>query len=150
LLCLSGTGLAGGHSDFVDHWGHAQPEQIWLELSDDSDWDPVAQKFGALVPVFGTLATSVIALLIGVPVSFGIAVFLTELCPNVLKRPLGIAVELLAGIPSIIYGMWGLFVFAPLFADHMQPVLIDNLGDIPLIGCCFRGRRWALAYLLPA
>ena len=105
----------------------------------DSDWDPVAQKFGALVPVFGTLATSFIALLIGVPVSFGIAVFLTELCPNVLKRPLGIAVELLAGIPSIIYGMWGLFVFAPMFADHIQPVLIDNLGDIPLIGLLFQG-----------
>ncbi|MBV8679074.1 MAG: phosphate ABC transporter permease subunit PstC [Aquitalea sp.] len=110
----------------------------WSFLT-ESEWDPVGQKFGALVPVFGTLATSVIALLIGVPVSFGIAIFLTELCPNALKRPLGIAVELLAGIPSIIYGMWGLFVFAPLFADHVQPLLIDNLGDIPLIGLLFQG-----------
>jgi len=105
----------------------------------NSDWDPVNNSFGSIVPVFGTLATSAIALLIAVPVSFGIAIFLTELCPNKLKRPLGIAVELLAGIPSIIYGMWGLFVFAPLFADKVQPMLIDNLGDIPLIGLLFQG-----------
>lgn len=104
-----------------------------------SDWDPVSAKFGAVVPIFGTLATSFIALLIGVPVSFGVALFLTELCPVWLKRPLGIAVELLAGIPSIIYGMWGLFVFAPLFADHVQPMLIDNLGELPLIGFLFQG-----------
>ncbi|MDF0605547.1 phosphate ABC transporter permease subunit PstC [Neisseriaceae bacterium TC5R-5] len=104
-----------------------------------NEWDPVADRYGALVPIFGTLATSFIALLIGVPVSFGIALFLTELCPTWLKRPLGVAVELLAGIPSIIYGMWGLFVFAPFFSDHIQPVLIDNLGDIPLLGILFQG-----------
>jgi phosphate transport system permease protein len=104
-----------------------------------SDWDPVANKFGAVVPIFGTLVTSVIALMIGVPVSFGIALFLTELCPLWLKRPLGIAVELLAGIPSIIYGMWGLFVFAPIFSEHVQPWLIDNLGPLPLIGWFFQG-----------
>ncbi|PTU66388.1 MULTISPECIES: phosphate ABC transporter permease subunit PstC [Chromobacterium] len=104
-----------------------------------SDWDPVNERFGALVPIFGTLATSFIALLIGVPVSFGIALFLTELCPTWLKRPLGIAVELLAGIPSIIYGMWGLFVFAPIFADHVQPLLIDTLGEVPLLGVLFQG-----------
>ncbi|KMN36601.1 MULTISPECIES: phosphate ABC transporter permease subunit PstC [Chromobacterium] len=104
-----------------------------------SDWDPVNEQFGALVPIFGTLATSFIALLIGVPVSFGIALFLTELCPTWLKRPLGIAVELLAGIPSIIYGMWGLFVFAPIFADHVQPLLTDTLGNIPLLGVLFQG-----------
>jgi len=104
-----------------------------------SDWDPVANKFGALVPIFGTLVTSVIALLIGVPVSFGIALFLTELCPPWLKRPLGIAVELLAGIPSIIYGMWGLFVFAPIFSDRLQPWLIDTFGPIPFIGQLFQG-----------
>lgn len=91
------------------------------------------------MPIFGTLATSFIALLIGVPVSFGIALFLTELCPTWLKRPLGIAVELLAGIPSIIYGMWGLFVFAPIFADHVQPLLTDTLGNIPLLGVLFQG-----------
>lgn len=105
----------------------------------NTDWDPVQEKFGAVVPIFGTLATSFIALLIGVPVSFGIALFLTELCPTWLKRPLGIAVELLAGIPSIIYGMWGLFVFAPFFADHIQPWLIDNLGELPLLGFLFQG-----------
>jgi phosphate transport system permease protein len=104
-----------------------------------TDWDPVNNKFGAVVPIFGTLATSIIALLIGVPVSFGIALFLTELCPVWLKRPLGIAIELLAGIPSIIYGMWGLFVFAPIFGDKVEPWLIDNLGALPLIGFLFQG-----------
>ncbi|RXZ44845.1 phosphate ABC transporter permease subunit PstC [Crenobacter cavernae] len=104
-----------------------------------SDWDPVGEKFGALVPIYGTIATAAIALLIGVPVSFGIALFLTELCPVWLKRPLGIAIELLAGIPSIIYGMWGLFVFAPLFGEHVQPWLIENLGELPGIGFLFQG-----------
>jgi len=104
-----------------------------------SDWDPVAEKFGAVVPIFGTLVTSFIALLIGVPASFGIALFLTEICPPVLKRPLGIAVELLAGIPSIIYGMWGLFVFAPLFSEHVQPWVLENMGELPLIGFLFQG-----------
>jgi phosphate transport system permease protein len=92
-----------------------------------------------LVPIVGTLATSAIALLIGVPVSFGIALFLTELSPTWLKRPLGTAIELLAAIPSIIYGMWGLFVLAPLFADHVQPWLIGTLGATPLIGALFKG-----------
>lgn len=104
-----------------------------------SEWDPVADHFGAAVPIFGTLVTSIIALMIGVPISFGIALFLTELCPPWLKRPLGIAVELLAGIPSIIYGMWGLFVFAPIFSEHVQPWLIDNLGPLPMIGWIFQG-----------
>ncbi|BEV72176.1 MULTISPECIES: phosphate ABC transporter permease subunit PstC [unclassified Paludibacterium] len=104
-----------------------------------SEWDPVAGSFGAAVPIFGTLITSMIALLIGVPVSFGIALFLTELCPTWLKRPLGIAVELLAGIPSIIYGMWGLFVFAPYFSERIQPWLIDNVGPLPMIGWIFQG-----------
>ncbi len=104
-----------------------------------TEWDPVAENFGALVPIYGTLMTSFIALLIGVPVSFGIALFLTELSPPWLKRPLGIAVELLAGIPSIIYGMWGLFVFAPWFGDHIQPWIIDNMGELPLVGFLFQG-----------
>jgi len=104
-----------------------------------SEWNPVTEKFGALVPIVGTLVTSLIALLIGVPVSFGIALFLTELSPPWLKRPLGTAVELLAAIPSIIYGMWGLFVLAPLFADYVQPWLIKTLGATPLIGLLFKG-----------
>ncbi len=105
----------------------------------DSEWNPVTEQFGALVPIVGTLVTSFIALLIGVPVSFGIALFLTELSPPWLKRPLGTAIELLAAIPSIIYGMWGLFVLAPLFADHVQPWLINSLGAVPVIGALFKG-----------
>lgn len=104
-----------------------------------AEWDPVTDKFGALVPIVGTLVTSTIALLIAIPVSFGIALFLTELSPRWLRRPLGIAIELLAGIPSIIYGMWGLFVFAPLFADYVQPWLIEKLGPLPIFGPLFQG-----------
>ncbi len=104
-----------------------------------SNWDPVAGEFGALAPIYGTLVTSIIAVVIAVPVSFGIAVFLTELCPNFLKKPLGIAIELLAGIPSIIYGMWGLFVFAPWFGETVQPWLIDNLASLPITGQMFVG-----------
>ena len=102
-------------------------------------WNPVKHDFGALAPIYGTLVTSAIALAIGVPVSFGIALFLTEMCPAFLKRPLGTAVELLAAIPSIIYGMWGLFVFAPFFGDYVQPLLADTLGRVPLIGDLFQG-----------
>jgi len=102
-------------------------------------WNPVTKQFGALAPIYGTLVTAAIALAIGVPVSFGIALFLTEMCPPVLKRPLGTAVELLAAIPSIIYGMWGLFVFAPFFGDHVQPVLTRVLGDLWILGPLFQG-----------
>jgi phosphate transport system permease protein len=104
-------------------------------------WNPVTRQFGALAPVYGTLVTSAIALLIGVPVSFGIALFLTEMCPPLLKRPLGTAVELLAAIPSIIYGMWGLFVFAPFFAAHVQPWLARTVGGVPLNGTLCQGPR---------
>jgi len=102
-------------------------------------WNPVKLEFGALAPIYGTLVTSAIALLIGVPVSFGIALFLTEMCPVVLKRPLGMAVELLAAIPSIIYGMWGLFVFAPVFGDYVQPVLTRTFGNLWILGPLFQG-----------
>src|SRR5437870_1435805 len=101
-------------------------------------WNPVTEQFGALVPIVGTLVTSFIALIIGIPVSFGIALFLTELSPVWLRRPLGTAIELLAAIPSIIYGMWGLFVFAPAFAE-LQPWLTASLGAIPLAGILFQG-----------
>jgi phosphate transport system permease protein len=103
------------------------------------DWDPVREEFGALVPIYGTLMTSLIAMVIGIPVSFGIALFLTELSPGWLKRPLGTAIELLAAIPSIIYGMWGLFVLAPLVQSHLQPFLISLFGEVPLIGMLFEG-----------
>src|SRR5689334_14976103 len=112
-----------------------------------SQWNPVTGQFGAVVPVYGTLVTSFIALLIAIPVSFGIALFLTELSPVWLRRPLGIGVELLAAIPSIIYGMWGLFVFAPLFADHVQPWIIETLGSIPGIGLLFRGAPQGIGVL---
>jgi phosphate transport system permease protein len=102
-------------------------------------WNPVKEDFGALVPIYGTLATSAIATLVGIPVSFGIAFFITELCPPVLKRPLGVAIELLAGIPSIIYGIWGLFVFAPILQSTVQPFLINTLGNVPGIGPLFAG-----------
>ena len=102
-------------------------------------WDPVKMNFGALAPIYGTLVTSAIALLIGVPVSFGIAIFLTEMCPAVLKRPLGTAVELLAAIPSIIYGMWGLFIFAPVFGDYVQPLLTRTFGNLWILGPLFQG-----------
>lgn len=112
-----------------------------------TEWNPVTGEFGAGVPIYGTLVTSFIALLIAVPVSFGIALFLTELSPNWMRRPLGIAIELLAGIPSIIYGMWGLFVFAPVFADHIQPWLIDNVGTWPLVGFLFKGAPQGIGVL---
>src|SRR5436190_13243217 len=104
-----------------------------------AQWNPVTEQFGALVPIVGTLVTSFIALIIGIPVSFGIALFLTELSPIWMRRPLGTAIELLAAIPSIIYGMWGLFVLAPLFADHVQPWLIHTIGAAPIIGALFKG-----------
>jgi len=110
-------------------------------------WNPVTGQFGALAPIYGTVATSLIALVIGVPVSFGIALFLTEMCPVALKRPLGTAVELLAAIPSIIYGMWGLFVFAPFFADHVQPLIQRVFGDVWIIGPLFQGAPTGLGVL---
>jgi len=102
-------------------------------------WNPVTLQFGALAPIYGTLVTSAIALLIGVPLSFGIALFLTEMCPAFLRRPLGTAVELLAAVPSIIYGMWGLFVFAPFFGDYIEPLLSRTLGHVWLIAPLFEG-----------
>ncbi len=110
-------------------------------------WDPVREDFGALVPIFGTVVTSFIALLIAVPVSFGIALFLTELSPPALKTPLGVAIELLAAIPSIIYGMWGLFIFAPFLAKYVEPWLIANLGPIPIFGGLFRGAPMGIGVL---
>lgn len=103
------------------------------------EWDPVNDQYGAMIAIYGTLATSIIALAVAFPISFGIALFLTEICPVWLRRPLGTAVELLAGVPSIIYGMWGLFVFAPLFAEYVQPALKETLGQLPLIGVVFQG-----------
>jgi phosphate transport system permease protein len=104
-----------------------------------TDWDAVNGKFGALVPIYGTLVTSAIALIIAVPVSIGIALFLTEIAPRWSRAPIGIAVELLAAIPSIIYGMWGLFVFAPFMGAHVEPWLTNTFGNWPVIGPIFTG-----------
>jgi phosphate transport system permease protein len=104
-----------------------------------AEWDPVKEQFGALVPIYGTIATSAIALIIAIPVSFGIAMFLTELSPVWLRRPLGTAIEMLAAIPSIIYGMWGLFVFAPIFQVYVQPLVKSTLGQVPGVGALFSG-----------
>ncbi len=104
-----------------------------------SEWDPVKDSYGGLVMIYGTLVTSVIALLIAVPVSFGIALFLTELSPGWLKRPLGIAVELLAAVPSIVYGMWGLLVFGPILATYVQIPLQSLLGGVPYLGSLVSG-----------
>jgi len=110
-------------------------------------WNPVKNQFGGLAPIYGTLVTSAIAIIVAVPVSFGIAIFLTELAPDWLRRPLGIAIELLAGIPSIIYGIWGLFSFAPFVQQYVQPFLIDTVGHAPLIGALFQGPPYGIGIL---
>ena len=110
-------------------------------------WNPVTDNFGALPAIYGTVVTSFIAMLIAVPVGLMIAFFLTELCPPWLRRPIGIAIELLAGIPSIIYGIWGLFVFAPFLQGTLQPFLIDTLGNVPLIAPLFAGPPYGIGIL---
>ncbi|HEX3418682.1 MAG TPA: phosphate ABC transporter permease subunit PstC [Stellaceae bacterium] len=102
-------------------------------------WNPVTEKFGALASIYGTLVTSAIAMLIGIPVALGVALFITEICPLWLKRPLATMIELLAAIPSIIYGIWGLFVFAPFVQEYIEPAIIDTFGQIPGIGALFAG-----------
>jgi phosphate transport system permease protein len=110
-------------------------------------WNPVTEKFGALAPVYGTLVTSFIAMIIAVPVGLMISVFLTELCPMWLRRPIGIAIELLAGIPSIIYGIWGLFVFAPFLQETLQPFLIWVFGPVPVLSALFAGPPYGIGLL---
>jgi phosphate transport system permease protein len=131
LLCAVIVALVDGAWPALKHFG--------FDFITAESWNPVTEKFGARAPIYGTLVTSLIAMVIGIPISFGIAIFITELCPPWLKRPIGIAIELLAGIPSIIYGIWGLFVLAPLLQSTVQPFLIDTLGDLPLIGALFGG-----------
>jgi phosphate transport system permease protein len=110
-------------------------------------WNPVTDEYGALAPIFGTLVTSLIAMLIAIPTGFGIALFLTELCPPLLKRPIGVAVELLAAVPSIIFGIWGLFVLSPVLQRHVQPWLIEHVGDLPGIGRLFQGPPYGIGIL---
>lgn len=110
-------------------------------------WNPVTEMFGGLAPIYGTLVTAIIAMLIAVPVGLLIALFLTELCPQALRRPIGIAIELLAGIPSIIYGIWGLFVFAPFLQQTLQPALIATFSDIPILSRLFGGPAYGIGLL---
>lgn len=133
LVTLAGAALSmlwGGRS-VLAHEG--------LDFFLSSDWNPVEDKYGALVPIYGTIVTAVIAMLIAVPVSFGIAFFLTEVAPRWLRTPIGTAIELLAGIPSIIYGMWGFFVLMPVMREHLVPWLDAHVGPLPVIGALFRG-----------
>ncbi|MGC2408746.1 MAG: phosphate ABC transporter permease subunit PstC [Methyloceanibacter sp.] len=118
-----------------------------LDFFTSQSWNPVTEKFGALPAIYGTLLTSIIAMLIGVPVSLGIAIFLTEICPERLRRAIGTAIELLAGIPSIIYGIWGLFVFAPFFQTYLQPWLIDAFANVPVLNQLFAGPPYGIGLL---
>jgi phosphate transport system permease protein len=131
--------LLGATAASMAWGGRLAFETFGLGFITSTDWDAVGGKFGALVPIYGTIVTSIIALVIAVPVSLGIALFLTDIAPRSIRGPIGIAVELLAAIPSIIYGMWGLFVFAPFMAMHVDPWLNDTLGPLPIIGAIFTG-----------
>ena len=141
LIILAGIII----SLFISAWPTFKESGIGFFFK--NEWNVVNFKFGGLSSIYGTLITSIIALLIAVPVSFGIAVFLTETCPIWLRRPLGIAIEMLAAIPSIIYGMFGLFVFAPIFGDYVQPFLHSTIGHIPLIGILFSGSQNGIGVL---
>ena len=126
-------------------------ETYGLSFFYSSEWDPVENKYGALAPIYGTIVTAIIAMLIAVPVSFGIALFLTEVAPRWLRGPVGTAIELLAGIPSIIYGMWGLFVLVPVMTEYVTPWLNDHIGTMPgASASCSRARRSASACSPPA
>jgi phosphate transport system permease protein len=115
-----------------------------------TDWDPVQEQYGAAVAIFGTVVTAVLALLMSVPVAFGVAFYLTELAPQWLRRPVGTAIELLAAVPSIIFGMWGFFVIVPVMAQYVQPAVIDSIGDLPLIGPLFQGPPFGTGILTAA
>lgn len=141
LIILSGViaSLIHGSIPIFDEMG--------LEFFTSSSWNPVTDRFSAGAAIFGTVVTSVIALMIAVPVGLGIAIFLTELCTPRLRRPIAIAIELLAGIPSIIYGIWGLFFFAPFLQQHVQPYLISVFEDIPLFSTLFAGPPYGIGVL---
>ncbi|MGQ3673530.1 phosphate ABC transporter permease subunit PstC [Xanthobacter sp. TB0136] len=131
LLGLIITELFKGGLPALQHFGL---DFIWT-----ASWNPVTEKYGALVMIYGTIFSAVIAVVVALPLSFGIAFFLTEIAPPALKRPIGVAIQLLAAVPSIIFGMWGFFIIVPLMAAYVQPPLIDWLGGIPLIGLLFQG-----------
>jgi phosphate transport system permease protein len=115
-----------------------------------SDWDPVQNQYGAMVPIYGTVMTAILSLLVSVPLAFGIAFFLTEMAPQWMRRPVGTAIELLAAVPSIIFGMWGFFVIVPIMAEVVQPWAIDTFGDLPIIGVLFSGAPFGTGILTAA
>jgi len=119
---------------------------VWKFLS-SPDWDPVKESFGALTNIYGTVATTFLSLLFAIPVAIGIAIFVTEIAPEALKGPIGVAIELLAAIPSIIYGMWGLFTLSPIMANHIEPFLQKVLGNVPLLGILFQGTPMGIDFL---
>jgi phosphate transport system permease protein len=139
--------LLGGVIVALIHGSIPAFEKAGLSFLWSESWNPVKERFGAAAPIYGTLVTSIIAMLIGVPISLGIAIFITELCPLWLKRPISTAIELLAGIPSIIYGIWGLFVLSPLLQRHVQPALISAFGDVPLLSDLFAGPPYGIGIL---
>lgn len=124
--------------------------EFGLSFITSQSWNPVTEKFGGLAPIYGTIVTAVFALAIAVPVGLGIAVFLTETCPPVLRRPIGTAIELLAGIPSIIYGIWGLFVLAPFLQRTAQPALIEGFANVPVLNTLFAGPPYGIGMLTAA
>ncbi|TPJ57887.1 phosphate ABC transporter permease subunit PstC [Mesorhizobium sp. B2-6-1] len=144
LLILGGVAI----SLFAGSW-EALSKFGFSFLTTES-WNPVTENFGALAPIYGTIVTAAIAILIAVPIGIGIAIFLTELCPRPLRRPIGIAVELLAGIPSIIYGIWGLFVFAPFLQTTVQPFIVKLFHDVPGLSSLFAGPPYGIGLLTSA
>src|SRR5690606_15578014 len=133
LLALAGAALSM-------LWGGRQALQVTgLDFFFTADWNPVENRYGALVPIYGTVVTAAIAMLFAIPVSFGIAFYLTEVAPRWLRGPVVTAIELLAGIPSTIYGMWGLFVLVPVMTKYVTPWANDHLGTLPVIGPLFQG-----------
>ncbi|WP_137391651.1 phosphate ABC transporter permease subunit PstC [Rhodoligotrophos defluvii] len=139
--------LLGGVIVALVHGSYPALSTFGLEFFTTQAWNPVTEHFGALAPIYGTIVTSIIALILAVPVGIGIAIFLTEICPMALRRPIGIAVELLAGIPSIIYGIWGLFVFAPFLQQYVQPALIATFSGIPGLSSLFAGPPYGIGVL---
>ncbi len=141
LIALTGAALA-------TLWGGREVLFVeGLSFLTRVEWNPVENRYGALAPMFGTLVTALIAIVLAVPVAFGVALFLTEIAPPWLRGPVSAAIELLAAIPSIIYGMWGLFVFVPFMAEHITPVLSATLGKLPLLGALFDGPPLGLGIL---
>ncbi len=141
VLVLLGV-MASLVIDSIPAFREFGPAFIWNER-----WSPAKDIFGAAAPIYGTIVTSIIAMVIGVPVSFGIAIFLTELCPDRLRRPIGVAIELLAGIPSIIYGLWGFFVLAPIMQSTVQPFLLETFGQVPGLKILFSGAPYGIGML---